>query len=89
MLVFFTVIAGRLVMLQLTDAGEIARRGLHDRLAHEVLFAPRGAILDRSGNVLAHSVDARYVYADPSKISASLITRSNMAYPTITCSSTI
>ena len=70
MLVFFTAIAGRLVTLQLTDAGEIARRGLHDRLAHEVLFAPRGAILDRSGTVLAHSVDARYVYADPSKISA-------------------
>ncbi len=70
MLVFFTVIAGRLVTLQLTDASEVARRGLHDRLAHEVLFAPRGTIVDRAGNVLAQSIEARYVYADPSKISA-------------------
>ena len=70
MLVLFTVIAGRLVTLQLTDAGEIARRGLRDRLAQEVLFAPRGAIIDRAGHVLAQSIEARYVYADPSLISA-------------------
>ena len=69
-LVMFTVVAIRLVGLQLTDAGKIAREGLHDRLANEVLFAPRGAIEDRSGHVLAQSVAARYVYADPSLISA-------------------
>ena len=69
-LVMFTIVAGRLVALQLTDAGQIARQGLHDRLASEVLFAPRGAILDRSGHVLAQSVAARYVYADPSLVPA-------------------
>jgi cell division protein FtsI (penicillin-binding protein 3) len=74
-LVMFMVVAGRLVTLQLTDAGEIARRGLHDRLANEVLFAPRGAILDRSGHVLAQSVAARYVYADPSMIAAKDVQR--------------
>ncbi|OLE26892.1 MAG: hypothetical protein AUG44_11635 [Actinobacteria bacterium 13_1_20CM_3_71_11] len=67
-LVMFTVIAGRLVTLQLTDASEIARKGLADRLAEEALFAPRGAIMDRSGHVLAQSVEARYVYADPGLI---------------------
>ena len=30
-----------------------------------VLPAPRGSILDRTGAVLAHSVEARYVAADP------------------------
>src|SRR5213078_2560481 len=55
----------------LTDASQIARRGLHDRLTQVTLFAPRGSILDRSGNVLAHSVEARFVFADPSKIGAS------------------
>jgi cell division protein FtsI (penicillin-binding protein 3) len=69
-LVLFTVIAGRLVTLQLTDAGEIARKGLADRLAEEALFAPRGAITDRAGHVLAQSIEARYVYADPSLIPA-------------------
>jgi cell division protein FtsI (penicillin-binding protein 3) len=68
-LVLFTVIAGRLVALQLTDASAIARKGLADRLAEETLFAPRGAITDRSGHVLAQSIEARYVYADPSLIS--------------------
>jgi cell division protein FtsI (penicillin-binding protein 3) len=68
--VLVTVIAGRLVTLQLTDADQIAREGLRDRLAHEVLFAPRGAIIDRSGHVLAQSVEARLVFADPSMISA-------------------
>ena len=68
-LVLFTVIAGRLVTLQLTDASQIARDGLRDRLVQEQLFAPRGAILDEAGHVLAQSVEARHVFADPSKIS--------------------
>jgi cell division protein FtsI (penicillin-binding protein 3) len=70
MLVLFLVVAGRLVTLQLTDARAYARQGLADRLAHEVLFAPRGAIYDRNHHVLAYSVEARYVFADPSKIKA-------------------
>ncbi|MEN3306904.1 MAG: hypothetical protein V7603_3106, partial [Micromonosporaceae bacterium] len=70
MLVLFLVVAGRLVTLQLTDARAYARQGLADRLAHEVLFAPRGAIYDRDHNVLAQSVQARYVFADPTKIKA-------------------
>jgi cell division protein FtsI (penicillin-binding protein 3) len=64
-LLLFVVISGRLVQLQLTDASAYAADGLHDRLQRVPLAAPRGAIYDRDGEVLAHSVDARYVYADP------------------------
>jgi cell division protein FtsI (penicillin-binding protein 3) len=67
-MVLFTVLAGRLVMLQMTDASKIARTGLEDRLAREPIFAPRGAIYDQGHNVLAQSVEARFVYADPSMI---------------------
>jgi cell division protein FtsI (penicillin-binding protein 3) len=64
-LLLFTAIAGRLVQLQLTDAKTYAARGLQDRLHTVPLAAPRGAITDRDGFVLAQSVDARFVYADP------------------------
>ncbi|HET6215209.1 MAG TPA: penicillin-binding protein 2 [Micromonosporaceae bacterium] len=67
-LVLVAVIGGRLVQLQVTDAQAYAAEGLADRLHRVVLGAPRGAILDRTGAVLAHSVEARYVYADPSMI---------------------
>jgi len=68
-LVLFVVIGGRLVQLQLTDAQAYAARGLRDRLQTVPLAAPRGAIVDRDGAVLAHSVEARYVYADPGLVS--------------------
>jgi cell division protein FtsI (penicillin-binding protein 3) len=74
-LVLFTIIAGRLVMLQLTDARQYALAGLRDRLVTTTLFAPRGAIYDRDRNVLAHSVEARYVFADPSLIKAEDVPR--------------
>ncbi|MGH3738018.1 MAG: peptidoglycan D,D-transpeptidase FtsI family protein [Micromonosporaceae bacterium] len=67
-LLLFAVIAGRLVELQLTDARAYAADGLKQRLREVPLPAPRGAILDRDGAVLARSVDARYVYADPSMV---------------------
>jgi cell division protein FtsI (penicillin-binding protein 3) len=62
------VIGGRLVVLQFTDARGYAADGLKERLRHEVIPAPRGAILDRDGKPLAHSVEARYIYADPSQV---------------------
>ncbi|HZN17878.1 MAG TPA: penicillin-binding protein 2 [Micromonosporaceae bacterium] len=64
----FAVIGLRLVQLQVTDASTYAARGLADRLHTVPIAAPRGAIYDRSGAVLARSVEARYVYADPSMI---------------------
>ena len=55
-------------MLQVVESPASARSLLEqrqNRLTEVVLPAPRGSILDRSGAVLAHSVEARYVYADP------------------------
>jgi cell division protein FtsI (penicillin-binding protein 3) len=67
-LLMFVSIAVQLVKLQVTDAPAYAQAGLRDRLTTVVLTAPRGAIHDRSGAVLAHSVEARYVYADPTLV---------------------
>lgn len=67
-LAMFSVIGIRLVHLQLTDAPAYAADGLADRLQRVPLPAPRGAIYDRNGEVLAHSVEARLVYADPTMV---------------------
>ncbi|MDW5323085.1 penicillin-binding protein 2 [Plantactinospora sp. KLBMP9567] len=64
-LAMFTTIGIRLVALQVVDAPEYDGGGVGDRLRTVVLPAPRGAIYDRTGAALAHSVEARYVYADP------------------------
>ncbi len=69
-LVLFAIIAGRLVMLQLVDARGYALTGLTDRLVTQPLFAQRGSIYDRNHHVLAQAVEAKYVFADPSQISA-------------------
>jgi cell division protein FtsI (penicillin-binding protein 3) len=67
-LALFAVIGGRLVELQLIDARGYAAQGLAERLQRVPVAAPRGAIYDRTGAVLVHSVEARYVYADPGLI---------------------
>lgn len=64
-LTMFAVLGLRLVELQLTDGPAYAANGLQDRLTDIWLPAERGAIYDRNGGVLAHSVEARYVFADP------------------------
>ncbi|MGK5684585.1 penicillin-binding transpeptidase domain-containing protein [Actinoplanes sp. URMC 104] len=64
----FVMIGVRLVILQVAASPADADRLLElreDRLAEVRLPAPRGSILDRDGTVLAHSVDARFVGADP------------------------
>jgi len=64
----FAVIGIRLVGVQVADASSYAQAGLRTRLATVALPARRGAILDRNRAVLAHSVEARYVYVDPTKV---------------------
>jgi cell division protein FtsI (penicillin-binding protein 3) len=67
-LTLFATIGVRLVVLQVVESPADAQRLLEqrqNRLTEVVLPAPRGSILDRSGAVLAHSVEARYIYADP------------------------
>ncbi|MEV4694165.1 penicillin-binding protein 2 [Micromonospora echinospora] len=67
-LTLFASIGVRLVYLQTVDTPAYADGGLPNRLAVVELPAPRGAILDRSGEPLAHSVEARYVFADPTRV---------------------
>ncbi|MET7393209.1 penicillin-binding transpeptidase domain-containing protein [Dactylosporangium sp. NPDC005572] len=64
-LLMFAAIGVRLVQLQLTDARAYAAAGLEDRLIKEILPASRGAILDRNGKILVHSVETRFVTVDP------------------------
>lgn len=64
-LALFAVIGLRLVELQLTDGPAYAATGQQHRMQTVTLPAARGAIYDREGAVLAHSVEARFVYADP------------------------
>jgi cell division protein FtsI (penicillin-binding protein 3) len=67
-LTLFAVIGIRLVVLQAVDTPAYAGGGVADRLARVDLPAPRGAIYDRTGAPLAHSVEARYVFADPTRV---------------------
>src|ERR1700742_932246 len=67
-LAMFATIGVRLVVMQVVESPAEAQSLLEqrqNRLTEVVLPAPRGSILDRSGAVLAHSVEARYIYADP------------------------
>ncbi|GIJ37309.1 peptidoglycan D,D-transpeptidase FtsI family protein [Micromonospora andamanensis] len=68
-LALFAAVGVRLVVLQAVDTPAYADGGLADRTRTVQLPAPRGAIFDRSGEAaLAHSVEARYVYADPTRV---------------------
>ncbi|WP_344400274.1 penicillin-binding protein 2, partial [Catellatospora chokoriensis] len=64
-LLLFAAIGVRLVQFQLADAPAFAAQGLEDRLDTIKLPAPRGGIFDRTGAVLAQSVEARFVAVDP------------------------
>lgn len=61
----FSLYGGRLVQLQVTDAGSYAAKAAADRTADVTLYATRGSILDASGQPIAQSVDAVDVIADP------------------------
>lgn len=64
-LIVFSVTVGQLVMIQVVNADEFADRSARQRERVIELQATRGRILDRQGDVLATSVDAATIYADP------------------------
>ncbi|MBV9232684.1 MAG: hypothetical protein JO030_01465, partial [Candidatus Eremiobacteraeota bacterium] len=58
----------RLCVIQLIDGGAYARRALAQRSDTVEVFARRGSILDRYGNVLVRSLPSQSVYAVPREI---------------------
>jgi len=70
-LALFVAIGMRLVVLQVGQSPEalgVLLEQQRTRLVEITLPAARGSIVDRSGAVLARSVESRYVYADPELI---------------------
>jgi cell division protein FtsI (penicillin-binding protein 3) len=61
----FLAISGRLIVLQVLDAGSLDQAAARQRRHAIELPATRGRIYDRNGGDLALSVPARIVYAQP------------------------
>jgi cell division protein FtsI (penicillin-binding protein 3) len=68
LLTLFAVVGGRLMWLQLVEAKAYAKAAEAQRTQEIVLTPRRGAILDREGQPLAISVDAKTVFATPRTI---------------------
>ncbi|NUS73835.1 MAG: penicillin-binding protein 2 [Corynebacteriales bacterium] len=64
-LLFFGVLGGRLVQLQVTHGSAWAAQAFEVRTVRQDIDAPRGSIVDRNGKPLAHSVPATAISADP------------------------
>jgi cell division protein FtsI (penicillin-binding protein 3) len=67
-LMVLSVIGGRLIQLQGLDRSTYATLAVDQRINKLTLTAVRGPILDRAGNPLAETVDARDVVADPTQV---------------------
>ncbi len=65
MLLALGAIFARLTVLQVSQAASLRQLALEQRLRTVELPARRGAIVDRNGEALAISLEARDVYADP------------------------
>jgi cell division protein FtsI (penicillin-binding protein 3) len=61
----FGGIATRLIQVQVVKASGFSKLGAEQRVRRVMLPAKRGTIFDRNGNVLAMSIDARALYANP------------------------
>ncbi len=66
--VWTVAIEGRLLYLQVFEHGDMMARANRQQLKTIKLPAKRGGIVDRGGNLLAYSVDADTIAADPSDI---------------------
>lgn len=77
--VIVLVLGGRLVQLQGLDSKSRASASERMRLRTVAIDAERGKILDADGNVLAYSVDAKAITADPSQVSDPFRTAQRLA----------
>jgi cell division protein FtsI (penicillin-binding protein 3) len=68
MITLLVVVVGRLVVLQGVDGAAYAQAAEDSRMRTYPITAVRGEITDRDGKVLAYSVDAQRVVADPAVV---------------------
>ncbi len=68
LVLLLVVVVGRLVVLQGVDGAAYAQAATDDRMAEYPIEAVRGEITDRNGQVLAYSVGAERVVADPAVV---------------------
>ena len=61
---FAVVLIGRLVQLQVLDHARYASAAAQELAGKDIIYARRGSILDRNGNVLAASVDTWDIYVN-------------------------
>lgn len=59
---------GKLIDYQVVNAGTYRDRADQRRVSNQTLFAKRGTIYDRNGNVLTSSVECQNVYVNPQLI---------------------
>ncbi|WP_237494013.1 penicillin-binding protein 2 [Modestobacter sp. L9-4] len=68
LITLLVVVVGKLVVLQGVDGAAYAQAAEADRMSVSPIEAARGEITDRTGRVLAYSVDAERVVADPKAV---------------------
>lgn len=64
---------GRAWYLQMMEGPHLAERARRQHMASELVTGRRGMIFDRNGQVLARSVEARSIYANPQEIQDFLV----------------
>ena len=69
--VIFLAIVSQVAYLQLIESPELIEQGNLRSLRIEKIYSDRGAIYDRNGVLLAVSVQAKTIVADPKKIFSS------------------
>ncbi len=77
--VIVLVLGGRLLQLQGLDSKTYASASEKMRLRTVSLDAQRGKIIDADGNVLAYSVDAKAITADPTQVKDPFATAQQLA----------
>src|ERR671919_131991 len=67
-LALFSVIAGRSFQLQVLQGERLMRLGERQHLKEWIVLPKRGALIDRTGEPLALSLEAQSVYARPHRL---------------------
>ena len=61
----FAVVIGRLVWLQIVRGEDLGKQSMSQAMGTDVMYSPRGAIVDCNGEELAVSIMAKSLYVDP------------------------